>query len=141
MNDMTRDPLHVVAPGPITGNDSRHLLVEAFELARSRVPGLRLVRTPGRAPAVLLCRAGDASRRAILEAQASGMPVIAVGADADVPGGLIEDGRSGVICPPEPEAIAATLVALAGSRRMRERLACGGLAAMRARAGGTLRAA
>ena len=67
----------------------------------------------------------------MLEAQASGLPVVAVAAGG--PAELVQDGRSGVLCAPDPTAIGDALAGLARSRRMRERLARGGLAAARAR--------
>jgi glycosyltransferase involved in cell wall biosynthesis/predicted metal-dependent phosphoesterase TrpH len=73
----------------------------------------------------------DTFGQVILEAQASGVPVVAVAAGG--PAELIADGRSGVLCPPRAEALASALASLAGSRAARERLARGGLAAVAGR--------
>ena len=67
----------------------------------------------------------------ILEAQASGLPVVAVAAGG--PAELVADGRSGVLCPPRVDELASALASLAGSRAARERLARGGLAAVAGR--------
>jgi glycosyltransferase involved in cell wall biosynthesis len=45
----------------------------------------------------------------------------------------VDDGRSGLLCPPDAEALGEALAGLAASRAARERLARGGLASVRAR--------
>lgn len=67
----------------------------------------------------------------MLEAQASGLPVIAVAAGG--PAELIEDGRSGVLCRPRIDELASAVTALAGSPAARQRLARGGLRAVAGR--------
>jgi glycosyltransferase involved in cell wall biosynthesis len=67
----------------------------------------------------------------ILEAQASGLPVVAVAAGG--PAELIEDGRSGTLVPPDARTVASVLISLMGSRAARERLSSGGLAAVKER--------
>jgi glycosyltransferase involved in cell wall biosynthesis len=49
------------------------------------------------------------------------------------PRSLIEDGRTGRLCPPEARALASAVCELASSPMLRRRLAEGGLAAVRAR--------
>ncbi len=85
------------------------------------------------ASADLFCFASqtDTFGQVVLEAQASGLPVVAVAAGG--PAELIQDGRSGVLCRPEAGELAAALRGLARSRRSRERLARGGLVAAEAR--------
>jgi glycosyltransferase involved in cell wall biosynthesis len=49
------------------------------------------------------------------------------------PASLIEEGRTGVLCPPDPELLGAAVASLATSRRARARLASSALTAVRAR--------
>jgi len=60
---------------------------------------------------MLFCSQTDTFGQVLLEAQASGLPVVAV--DAGGPRELIEPGRSGLLCPPDAEAIGAAVAYLA----------------------------
>ena len=71
----------------------------------------------------LFCSETDTFGQVVLEAQASGLPVIAV--DAGGPAELIADGSSGLLCPPDIDTLAAALAGLASSRAARDRLARG----------------
>jgi glycosyltransferase involved in cell wall biosynthesis len=80
---------------------------------------------------LVLPSGADLSGRAILEAQASGLPVLAV--DAGAAPELIEPGRSGCLVAAEPDALAAAIAGLARRAALCERLATGGLLAARRR--------
>jgi glycosyltransferase involved in cell wall biosynthesis len=151
---MTRD-LTVLHSGPLTREHGSELLAGAFLAAHERDGRLRLV-VAGHGPeaddlrarldgcAVFLdARDGNALASAdlflscsgfgegIREAQAAGVPVLAVSAGAAAE--LVADGRSGLLCPPDPEALGAAVAGLAALPRCRARLARGGLAAARER--------
>jgi glycosyltransferase involved in cell wall biosynthesis len=67
----------------------------------------------------------------IIDAQASGLPVLAIeGGDAAA---LIENGRSGFLVPDDPDALADAIRWLSRRATLRERLATGGLLAAGAR--------
>jgi glycosyltransferase involved in cell wall biosynthesis len=77
---------------------------------------------------LLVLPAGTAgSGRAILEAQASGLPVLAVNAGAAPE--LIQPGRSGCLVAAEADTLAAAIRGLARRAALCERLAAGGLRA------------
>jgi glycosyltransferase involved in cell wall biosynthesis len=80
---------------------------------------------------MLFCSRTDTFGQVLLEAQASGLPVVAVGVGG--PAELIETGRSGVLCAADAAEIAATVARLAGAPDERAELARGGLAAVRDR--------
>lgn len=85
------------------------------------------------ASADLLCfpSTSDTFGQVVVEAQASGVAVMAAAAGG--PLDLIEDGRSGVLVEPEAAAFADAIVRLAGSPAVRESLGRGALAAARTR--------
>ena len=75
----------------------------------------------------LFCSRTDTYGQVIAEAQASGLPVVAVGEGGPV--SLIAHGQTGWLCPPEPETLAGAVCQLAASQFLRERLTRGALAA------------
>jgi predicted metal-dependent phosphoesterase TrpH len=115
--------VHVCAPGPAG--------VAALLVARMLGEGEALARAYADADVFLFCSQTDTFGQVVLEAQASGLPVVAVGAGG--PAELIEDGRSGVLCRASTGELAAAVAGLAAAPRSRERLARGGLAAVRGR--------
>ena len=72
----------------------------------------------------LFCSQTDTFGQVVLEAQASGLPVVAV--DAGGPSELIASGRSGVLCPPRTSALADAIAGLAAHPSSRRRLARAG---------------
>jgi len=156
------DRVNVLYAGRLTREKGADLLADSFLAARTRDRRLHLVLAGGgpeeerlrarlgraatflgwleggglatayaSADVFLFCSATDTFGQVVLEAQASGLPVVAVAAGGPVE--LISDGRSGLLCPPRAEALGGAVAGLAGSRAMRERLARGGLAAVRER--------
>ena len=92
------------------------------------VEGERLAQVYASADLFMFASTTDTFGQVILEAQASGLPVLAV--DAGGPAELIEDGRSGCLVAPDPESLANALRGLARRAAIRERLATGGLLAV-----------
>ena len=79
----------------------------------------------------LFCSRTDTYGQVIAEAQASGLPVVAV--DEGGPASLIRDRQTGWLCDPNPEALAAAVAQLAASPFLRERIARAALAEVRGR--------
>jgi glycosyltransferase involved in cell wall biosynthesis/predicted metal-dependent phosphoesterase TrpH len=156
------DRVHVLYAGRQTIEKGVDLLADAFLAARERdrrlhlllagggpeeawlrerlggaatflgwLEGEALAVTYASADAMLFCSRTDTFGQVLLEAQASGLPVVAVRAGG--PAELIRTGRSGLLCPPDAEAIGAALARLASDPATRDRLARGALAAVRAR--------
>jgi glycosyltransferase involved in cell wall biosynthesis len=73
----------------------------------------------------------DTFGQVVLEAHASGLPVIAVGEGG--PASLVRDDIDGRLCTPRAESLAAALVDLAASAPLRRRLARGAIESARNR--------
>ena len=97
--------------------------------------GSELARAYASADVFLFPSATDTFGQVILEAQASGLPVIAVAQGG--PLSLIEHRVSGLLCTADAHALADAVLELCGSPLLRERLAVAGLAS--ARGSGRLR--
>jgi glycosyltransferase involved in cell wall biosynthesis/predicted metal-dependent phosphoesterase TrpH len=89
--------------------------------------GEDLPRAYASADAFLFCSGTDTYGQVILEAAASGLPVVAVAAGG--PAALIENRHTGLLCRPDADQLAGALLQLASSPRLREQL---GSAAARA---------
>ncbi|MGI8904789.1 MAG: glycosyltransferase [Solirubrobacteraceae bacterium] len=161
---------NVLYAGALSREQGCDLLAEAFLIARDRDPRLRLV-LAGRGPEedalrarlraaatflgwvegdqlarvyatadlLVLPSAGDRFGHVILRAQASGLPVLAV--DAGDSPALIENGRSGCLVAADAQALGSAIRGLARRAALRERLATGGLRAVRSSLAETSRAA
>jgi glycosyltransferase involved in cell wall biosynthesis/predicted metal-dependent phosphoesterase TrpH len=73
----------------------------------------------------------DTFGQVLLEAQASGLPVVAVAEGG--PCSIVEDGVTGRLCPPDAHALADAVVELAAAPMQRERLAQHALETVRER--------
>jgi len=87
-----------------------------------------LARVYASADLFLFCSRTDTFGQVILEAQASGLPVIAVAEGG--PLSLIAHGHTGWLCPPDPECLAGSVAQLAASPFLRERIARAALSAL-----------
>jgi len=127
-----KDPrLHLVLAGG--GPEQQRLSEKVGETATflGWLEGADLARAYASADIFLFASRTDTFGQVILEAQASGLAVVAVAAGG--PLSLIEDGVSGLLRPPDARALADAVLRLARSPRLRERLARGGLASARER--------
>jgi glycosyltransferase involved in cell wall biosynthesis/predicted metal-dependent phosphoesterase TrpH len=70
-------------------------------------------------------------RPGVLEAAASGLPVIAVAEGG--PAALVEDRSTGLLCPPDPDRLAGAVLQLAASPALRRRMGAAGVGAARRR--------
>jgi glycosyltransferase involved in cell wall biosynthesis/predicted metal-dependent phosphoesterase TrpH len=93
--------------------------------------GADLARAYASADIFLFPSRTDTFGQVILEAQASGLAVVAVAAGG--PLSLIEHRVSGLLCAPDANALADAVLELADSPLLRERLAGAGLASVRER--------
>jgi glycosyltransferase involved in cell wall biosynthesis len=127
-----RDPrLHLALAG---GGPEQERLAERLGSTATFLgwlEGEELARTYASADIFLFPSATDTFGQVILEAQASGLPTVALARGG--PLSLIEDRVSGLLCEPEAGRLADAVVELAGSPLLRERLAGAGLRAARQR--------
>jgi glycosyltransferase involved in cell wall biosynthesis len=127
-----RDPrLHLVLVGGGPEQERLRERVGGAATFRGWLDGTDLARAYANADIFLFPSRTDTFGQVILEAQASGLAVVAVAAGG--PLSLIENRVSGLLCAPEARALAEAVLELAGSPLLRERLARAGLAAVSAR--------
>jgi glycosyltransferase involved in cell wall biosynthesis/predicted metal-dependent phosphoesterase TrpH len=88
-----------------------------------------LARAYASADIFLFCSRTDTYGQVILEAQASGLPVVAVAEGG--PLSLIDDRHTGWLCPPDADSLASAVAQLAASSFLRARLAQAARAAVR----------
>jgi glycosyltransferase involved in cell wall biosynthesis/predicted metal-dependent phosphoesterase TrpH len=98
---------------------------------RGWLEGDALARAYASADVFLFASRTDTFGQVVLEAQASGLPVVAVAAGG--PLSLIEDRVSGRLCPPDAQALADTVLELAQAPALRAQLARAGLQSVRER--------
>ena len=83
------------------------------------------------ADAFLFCSSTDTYGQVILEAAASGLPVVAVAEGG--PAALVENRHTGLLCRPDPDHLAGALLQLASSPLLRRKLGEAGAEAARDR--------
>jgi glycosyltransferase involved in cell wall biosynthesis/predicted metal-dependent phosphoesterase TrpH len=123
-----RDPrLHLVVAGG--GPDEARLRMRVGEPATflGWLDGDDLARTYASSDVFLFASSTDTFGQVILEAQASGLPVVAVGEGG--PAELVANGRNGLLRPPDADALALALLELSGNPARRGRLGAEGLEA------------
>ena len=91
----------------------------------------QLARAYASADVFLFCSQTDTYGQVIVEAQASGLPVVAVAEGGPV--SLITDRRTGWLCDPDADEIAGAVAQLAASPFLRERIARSALAEIQGR--------
>jgi glycosyltransferase involved in cell wall biosynthesis len=127
-----RDPrLHLVLAG---GGPEEHALRERLGRHATFLGWLEadeLARVYASADVFLFASRTDTFGQVILEAQASGLPVVAVAEGG--PLSLIEERRTGLLRPPGADALAAAVLELARSPRLRRQIAEASLVAVRER--------
>jgi glycosyltransferase involved in cell wall biosynthesis/predicted metal-dependent phosphoesterase TrpH len=93
--------------------------------------GNDLARVYASADVFLFASATETFGQVVLEAQASGLPVVAV--DRGGPSCLIDHGETGLLAPPEVSALADAVVSLTTTPMLSERVRRGALAGVRGR--------
>ncbi len=93
--------------------------------------GEDLPRAYASADVFLFCSSTDTYGQVILEAAASGLPIVAVAEGG--PAALIENRHTGLLCRPDADHLAGTLLQLASSPRLRRQLGEAGARAARER--------
>jgi glycosyltransferase involved in cell wall biosynthesis/predicted metal-dependent phosphoesterase TrpH len=127
-----RDPrLHLVLAGRGPEEEALRRRLGGAATFLGWVGGDELARTYASADLFMFASTTDTFGQVILEAQASGLPVLAV--DAGGPADLIESGRSGCLVEPTAETLSEALSGLARRDAIRDRLTTGGLVAVRER--------
>jgi len=127
-----QDPrLHLVLAGG--GPEQQHLRERLGPHATflGWLAGRELAQVYANADIFLFPSATDTFGQVILEAQASGLPVVAIAQGG--PLSLVRHNLDGLLCVPDPLALAERVLELAASPLLRRRLAAAGLIAARKR--------
>jgi glycosyltransferase involved in cell wall biosynthesis/predicted metal-dependent phosphoesterase TrpH len=127
-----RDPrLHLVLAGGGPEQEQMRKRLGEHATFLGWLQGRELAQAYASADIFLFPSATDTFGQVILEAHASGLPVIAVARGG--PLSLVQDGVSGLLCQPDARDLSERVVELAASPLLRRRLAGAGLAAVRER--------
>jgi glycosyltransferase involved in cell wall biosynthesis/predicted metal-dependent phosphoesterase TrpH len=124
-----RDPrLHLVLAGGGPEEDMLRARLGAHATFLGWLDGEALATAYASADLFLFASRTDTFGQVLLEAQASGLPVVAVGEGG--PTSIITDGITGRLCPADAGALAATVLQLAAQPLLRDRLATTALRAV-----------
>jgi glycosyltransferase involved in cell wall biosynthesis len=126
------DPrLHLLLAG--AGPEEDELRVRLGESATflGWLEGEALARAYASADIFLFCSATDTYGQVVLEAGASGVPVVAVAEGG--PASLVENRHTGMLCQPDPDHIAGTVLQLAASPLLCRHLGSSAIRAVRER--------
>lgn len=93
--------------------------------------GEELARAYASADLFLFCSRTDTYGQVVLEAAASGLPVVAVAEGG--PAALVEDRGTGLLCAPDPDRLAGAVLRLAAAPALRRRMGAAGVGAARLR--------
>ncbi|HTU88016.1 MAG TPA: glycosyltransferase [Solirubrobacteraceae bacterium] len=127
-----RDPrLHLVLAGGGPEEDLLRSRLGDRATFLGWLSGNDLARVYASADVFLFASATETFGQVILEAQASGLPVVAV--DQGGPSCLIDHGETGLLAPPEVSALADAVTSLTATPRLSERVRRGALAGVRGR--------
>jgi glycosyltransferase involved in cell wall biosynthesis/predicted metal-dependent phosphoesterase TrpH len=127
-----QDPrLHLVLAGGGPEEDALRERLGASATFLGWLHGQDLARAYASADAFLFASQTDTFGQVILEAQASGLPVVAV--DEGGPASLILSGETGLLAAPDPQALANSLLALIHTPQLADRLRKTALAVVRER--------
>jgi glycosyltransferase involved in cell wall biosynthesis len=127
-----RDPrLHLVLAGGGPEEERLRERLGSDATFLGWLAGEQLARAYASADAFLFASQTDTFGQVILEAQASGLPVVAV--DQGGPASLIVPGETGMLAPPDAEGLAEALLAVLDVPLLRERIRRGALSAVRER--------
>jgi glycosyltransferase involved in cell wall biosynthesis/predicted metal-dependent phosphoesterase TrpH len=96
--------------------------------------GDALARAYASADVFLFCSTTDTYGQVVLEAGASGVPVVAVAEGG--PASLVENRHTGMLCQPDPDHIAGAVLRLAASPLLRRHLGASAVRAVRERSWG-----
>ncbi len=127
-----RDPrLHLVLAGGGPEEEALRERLGEHATFLGWLEGEALARAYASADLFLFASRTDTFGQVLLEAQASGTPVIAVAEGG--PTSIVQDGVTGRLCPADADALAGAVVELASDESQRERLAAAALDAVRGR--------
>jgi glycosyltransferase involved in cell wall biosynthesis/predicted metal-dependent phosphoesterase TrpH len=127
-----RDPrLHLVLAGGGPEEDQLRARLGEHATFLGWLTGEALARAYASADVFLFASRTDTFGQVILEAQASGLAVVAV--DEGGPASLIEPGDTGLLAPADTDALAQAVLSLTGQPLLRERLRRNALAAVSGR--------